>query len=144
MKRRDYVKLIAEKEVYARQGIHKGMDGFITTHKDSRGCFTVEFYRESVGYAPVFININAEDLELIKSMPDYPDIKDYDKVRLIHDRPIYNQAGVYKGAEGVVEQSYGNGADVEFGGELYYDDKGRLSVKVNIVTVYAEDLEIID
>ena len=67
MKELDYVEIIVEKEKYAKEGVHKGMQGWIC-HPDVRnGCYLVSFLqlgeKEDIATIPI-----KEDMKQIESM----------------------------------------------------------------------------
>ena len=43
MKEMDYVEVVVEKEKYAKQGVHKGMQGTILDPRNIDGCWLVVF-----------------------------------------------------------------------------------------------------
>lgn len=59
------VRLIVEKEKYAREGVHKGMDGWICDPRKIEGCWLVCF--DQYGELPniATIEIKEEDLEVM-------------------------------------------------------------------------------
>lgn len=59
------VRLIVEKEEYAREGVHKGMDGIICDPRHIEGCWLVSF--DQYGALPEIacIPVKEEDLELM-------------------------------------------------------------------------------
>lgn len=64
MKECSRVKLIVEKEKYAREGVHKGMDGIICDPRKIDGCWLVSF--DQYGDLPEIacIAVKEDDLEL--------------------------------------------------------------------------------
>ena len=65
MKMMDCVEVIAEKEKYVKDGVHKGMQGWICLENNSNGTWLVNFpqYGEKEDIAEISINEN--DLKLI-------------------------------------------------------------------------------
>lgn len=68
MKEMDCVEVMVEKENYAKDGIHKGMQGWICLDDSSNGSWLVNFpqYGEKDDIAT--IDIEEADLKLIPSM----------------------------------------------------------------------------
>ena len=68
MKEMDCVEVIAEKEKYAMDGVHKGMHGWICMEEKLDGCWLVNFpqYGENPDIAT--IGIREEDLKKIPIM----------------------------------------------------------------------------
>ncbi len=68
MKMMDCVEVIAEKEKYVKDGVHKGMQGWICLENNSNGTWLVNFpqYGEKEDIAE--ISINEKDLKLIPKM----------------------------------------------------------------------------
>ncbi len=68
MKMMDCVEVIAEKEKYVKDGVHKGMQGWICLESNSNGTWLVNFpqYGEKEDIAE--ISINEKDLKLIPKM----------------------------------------------------------------------------
>ena len=66
MKEYDRVELIVEKEKYAKEGVHKGMDGWICEPRKIDGtwlvCFDQEFDLPNIAT----IEIDEEDLIVVK------------------------------------------------------------------------------
>ena len=65
MKEYDLVRLIAEKEQYAKHGVHEGMRGWICFEQRTEGHWLVSF--EEPGYfdEDPTISVKEEDLEVI-------------------------------------------------------------------------------
>lgn len=65
MKEYDRVRLIVEKEKYAEDGVHKGMDGWICDPRNINGQWLVSF--DQFGDLPEIacIPVKEEDLEVI-------------------------------------------------------------------------------
>ena len=68
MKMMDCVEVIIEKDAYAKDGIHKGMQGWICLEDNSNGTWLVNFpqYGEKDDIAE--ISVKEEDLKLIPKM----------------------------------------------------------------------------
>lgn len=68
MKEIDNVEVIAEKEKYAKYGVHKGMQGWICDDRNINGCWLVNFpqcgEKADIAETPV----KEEDLKLIDIM----------------------------------------------------------------------------
>ena len=68
MKELDCVEIIVEKERYAKEGVHKGMQGWIC-HPDSvQGCWLVNFPQLGDNDDIATIPIKEEDMKWIESM----------------------------------------------------------------------------
>ena len=81
MKEMDCVEVIVEKEKYAREGVHKGMQGWICHDKYTKNGWLVNFpqYGEKDDIAE--IDILEEDLKRIPSM----DAKVNENIRALFD-----------------------------------------------------------
>lgn len=68
MKMMDCVEVIVEKRKYVKDGVHKGMQGWICLENNSNGTWLVNFpqYGEKEDIAE--ISINEKDLKLIPKM----------------------------------------------------------------------------
>jgi len=68
MKMMDCVEIIVEKDKYAEDGVHKGMQGWICLEDNSNGTWLVNFpqYGEKDDIAE--ISVKEEDLKLIPKM----------------------------------------------------------------------------
>ena len=68
MKMMDCVEIIVEKEKYVKEGVHKGMQGWICLEDNSNGTWLVNFpqYGEKDDIAE--ISVKEEDLKLIPKM----------------------------------------------------------------------------
>ena len=118
----DNIELNEEVEELAKRGIHKGYDGVIV--KMEGDIYTVCFYNsynfgESV-YAKVhkkyLVFVMRDNERIIREMEEhFPnermdfnkcltecDVKEYDKVELLVEKPKYAFEGVHKGANGCV------------------------------------------
>ncbi|MBQ3755341.1 MAG: hypothetical protein II867_04205 [Clostridia bacterium] len=68
MRELDYVEVIVEKEKYAKEGVHKDMDGIIVDSRNINGYWLVCF--DQFGDLPniATIPVKEQDLELVKSI----------------------------------------------------------------------------
>ena len=70
MKEYDRVELIVEKEKYEKEGVHKGMDGWICDTRNINGQWLVCFdHADDLPEYPI-IAVKEEDLKLIWECPD--------------------------------------------------------------------------
>ena len=68
MKEFDCVEVIVEKEMYAKEGVHKGMQGWIC-HPDVRnGCYLVNFPQFGESEDIAMIPIKEEDMKRIDAL----------------------------------------------------------------------------
>lgn len=67
MKEYDQVKLITEKAVYAKKGVHKGMDGWICYEQKHAGNWLVCFDDDKYFDEYPIINVLESDLQVIVS-----------------------------------------------------------------------------
>ena len=118
----DNIELNEEVEELAKRGIHKGYDGVIV--KMEGDIYTVCFYNSynfgESAYAKVhkkYLNfVMRDDEKIIQEMEEHfsnvkmdfnkclteCDVKEYDKVELLVEKPKYAFEGVHKGAQGCV------------------------------------------
>ncbi len=68
MKEIDNVEVIAEKEKYAKYGVHKGMQGWICDDRNINGCWLVNFPQCGEKADIAEIPVKEEDLKLIDIM----------------------------------------------------------------------------
>ncbi len=68
MKYLDCVEVIAEKEKYLKDGVHKGMQGWICLDDNSNGTWLVNFPQYGENDDIATISIKEEDLKLIPKM----------------------------------------------------------------------------
>ena len=68
MKESDCVELLVEKQAYAKDGVHKGMQGWICYEKCVKGYSLVEFPLYGEAGIIATIDVRDEDLKLI---PDW-------------------------------------------------------------------------
>ena len=68
MKEMDPVKVIVEKEKYAKEGVHKGMYGVVWSEKPINGEWCVYFTQCGDKPDIAQIGINEEDLEVVPVM----------------------------------------------------------------------------
>ena len=97
MKEYDYVEVIVEKEKYAKQGVHKGMQGTILDPRKIEGCWLV-YFPDPVTFADdISAAVKEEDLKLIYENPTEPVVV---RVELLNDK--YESQGIRKGAIGIL------------------------------------------
>lgn len=70
MKMMDCVEVLVEKEKYAREGVHKGMQGWICLDECSFGCWLVNFPQCGEKDDIAEISVEEKDLKLIPVMHD--------------------------------------------------------------------------
>ncbi len=161
MKVLEDVKLNEELEELAQRGIHKGYEGTIA--KINGDIYTVWFFNPTNRGEFAFAEVNKKYLVPDKiiypkrllleieeffanvKMENYThltecDVKEYDKVELLVEKPQYAFEGVHKGAHGCVLQSYA--IDGKWG-ILFYNVGENHDQEVE-VNVYREDFRIID
>ena len=68
MKMMDCVEVIVEKEKYAEDGVHKGMQGWICLEDNSFGTWLVNFPQYGAKNDVAEFSIKEEDLKLLPSM----------------------------------------------------------------------------
>lgn len=68
MKELDCVEIIVEKEKYAKEGVHKGMQGWICYPDVRNGCYLVNFPQLGDKEDIATIPIKEEDMKRIESM----------------------------------------------------------------------------
>lgn len=68
MKEINNVEVIAEKEKYAKYGVHKGMQGWIYDDRNINGCWLVNFPQCGEKADIAEIPVKEEDLKLIDIM----------------------------------------------------------------------------
>ncbi len=68
MKELDCVELIVEKEKYAHEGVHKGMQGWICFDECSFGYWLVNFPQYGENKDIATISVKAEDMKVITQM----------------------------------------------------------------------------
>ncbi len=68
MKMMDCVEVIVEKEKYAKQGVHKGMQGWICWEESIDGTWLVDFPQCGPKPGIAMISVKEEDLKLIPVM----------------------------------------------------------------------------
>lgn len=126
MKVYDNVELIEEVEELAQKGIHKGYDGLIV--EINGDIYTVCFYNSYNFGESTYAKVNKKYLafvcraeeRIIQEMEEFfpnkkidfnkslteCDVKEYDVVQLIVEKPQYAMEGVHKGAYGCVQFHY--------------------------------------
>ncbi|MDE6211445.1 MAG: hypothetical protein K2K85_02480 [Clostridia bacterium] len=98
MKEYDIVEVIVEKEIYAKQGVHKGMQGTILDPRKIDGCWLVFFEDDPFGTA-----IKEVDLKLIYDSPTNKEIRV--EVEILNDN--YANEGIRIGAVGIIRDVIG-------------------------------------
>lgn len=102
MKEYDRVKLIVEKEKYAKEGVHKGMDGWICDSRNINGQWLVCF--DQYGALPDIACIPVKEVDLEVTY-DHP-LKQVGSKVTLYVRE-YADKGVPLGAQGVIVQKDG-------------------------------------
>ena len=161
MKVLEDVKLNEELEELSQRGIHKGYEGTIA--KINGDIYTVWFFNPNNRGEFAFAEVNKKYLipdkivypeRLLLEMEEFfsnvkmekytrlteYDVKEYDKVELLVEKPQYAFEGVHKGAHGCVWQSYA--IDGKWG-ILFYNvgENNDQEVELN---VHREDFKIIE
>lgn len=96
MKEYDYIKLLVEKEQYAKDGVHMGMTGWICDERIINGCRLVCFDNCDLEDYPI-ISIKIDDMEVIWSAP----AKDVG-VEVVLSTSSYESIGLRKGLKGTI------------------------------------------
>ncbi len=94
MKEYDYIKLLVEKERYAKDNVHKGMTGWICDERIINDCRLVCFDNCDLEDYPI-ISIKIEDMEVIWSAPT----KDIG-TEVILSVSNYENIGLHRGLKG--------------------------------------------
>ena len=156
----DDIRLIEEVEELAKRGIHKGYDGLIVGIDED--IYTICFYSSYNFGESVYAKVNKKYLaftcraeeRIIQEMEEFfpnekmdfnkclteCDVKEYDKVELLVEKPQYTFEGVHKGAHGCVWQSYA--IDGKWG-ILFYNVGENHDQEVEL-NVHREDFKIIE
>ena len=113
MKEYDIVEVKVEKEKYAKQGVHKGMQGTILDPRNIDGQWLVVFENPTTFVDELFVPIKEEDLKLIYDSPAEYIIE----VKLLNDD--YVSQGVRIGEVGRIVDIMGIGDkwEVDFSGK---------------------------
>ena len=82
MKELDCVEVIVEKENYVREGVHKGMHGWICYNECSFGYWLVNFPQFCAKKDIATISIKEADLQIISKM----DARVNEQIKAQHDR----------------------------------------------------------
>ncbi len=98
MKEGDRVKLIVEKEKYAKEGVHKGAEGIICDPRKIYGCRLVSFHHDWE-YEIACIEVKEEDLEVTWEKAVR---KEGVTVLLLSDNEKYTKHGINMGRFGVI------------------------------------------
>lgn len=161
MKILEDVKLNEEIDELAQRGIHKGYEGTIA--KINGDIYTVWFFNPNNRGEFAFAEVNKKYLtpdkivypeRLLLEMEEFfanvkmeryihlteCDVKEYDKVELLVEKPQYAFEGVHKGAHGCVWQSYA--IDGKWG-ILFYNVGENCDQEVEL-NVHREDFKIIE
>ena len=156
----DNIELNEEVEELAKRGIHKGYDGVIV--KMEGDIYTVCFYNSynfgESAYAKVhkkYLKFAMRDNErIIQEMEEYfsnvkmdfnkclteCDVKEYDVVQLIVEKPQYAMEGVHKGAYGCVQFPYA----IDGKWCILFSNVGENNAHDEEVSVAREDFIIIE
>ena len=97
MKEYDVVEVIVEKEKYAKEGVHKWMQGTILDPRNIDGQWLV-YFADETGADTIGIAIKEVDLKLIRE----DDYKTEVHVEVIADKEQYARMGVRAGMRGVI------------------------------------------
>lgn len=161
MKKWEYVTLNEELEELARNGIHKGYDGLITEiHGDIYTVwFTNSKNKGELAWAKIHkkhlvLNSNIKlDKRLLLEIEEFIsnvkmekytqlsecDVKEYDAVELLVEKPKYAIAGVHKGDRGCVNSTYA----IDNHWEIIFSERGT-GKDIAQIGVAREDFKIID
>ncbi len=123
MKEYDRVMLIVEKEKYANEGVHKGMDGWICDPRNIDGHWLVCF--DQYGALPniATIPVKEEDLEIVWEAH----IRQVgDKVLLLTEK--YQNIGLRKGFNGVLRVKEKDNKWV-----VYFERQGEMKQDVSLI-----------
>ena len=156
----DNIELNEEVEELAKRGIHKGYDGVIV--KMEGDIYTVCFYNSynfgESAYAKVhkkYLKFAMRDNErIIQEMEEHfsnvkmdfnkclteCDVKEYDVVQLIVEKPQYAMEGVHKGAYGCVQFPYA----IDGKWCILFSNVGENNAHDEEVSVLREDFIIIE
>lgn len=159
MKLYDNVELTKEVEELSKNGIHKGYLGVIVKH--SGDIYTVCFYNPKNLGEYAFAEVNKKHLSFViradekiileteeffsnVKMEKYTyltecDVKEYDAVELIVEKPKYAIAGVHKGDRGCVISTYA----IDNHWEIIFSERGT-GKDIAQIGVAREDFIIID
>ncbi len=111
MKEYDDVELIAEKDKYARYGVHKGMQGWICHDECVGGYWLVNFPQFGGNNEIATISVHESDMKIIEFHSEYlnefiraqwgeSDPDEIHPIEVIAERNIYAKDGVHKGMQG--------------------------------------------
>ncbi len=146
MKEYDFVKVIAEKEKYAREGVHKGMQGTILDPRNINGQWLVYFADSVTGADTIGIPIKEEDLEVVFEAAER---KSGATVFLMAEEGKYAMHGLTNGMFGTIceqceDENYwlvkfvlGDGTEKKI--PVYYDD--ICSIRDDEVETYKQEIE---
>ncbi len=99
MKESDKVKLIVEKEKYAKEGVHKGAQGTICDPRNIYGQRLVSFRQKDSYKELACIPVKEEDLEVTWAAPEY---KVGANVLFLSTKEKYSVQGITNGMFGVI------------------------------------------
>lgn len=161
MKKWEYVTLNKELDELAQRGIHKGYDGLITDiHGDIYTVwFTNSKNKGELAWAKIhkkYLILNANiklDIRLLEEIKEFVsnvkmekythltecDVKEYDAVELIVEKPKYAIEGVHKGDRGCVISTYA----IDNHWEIIFSERGT-GKDIAQIGVAREDFKIID
>lgn len=86
------VEVIVEKEKYAKEGVHKGMHGWICMPEHDDGCWLVNFPQYGEHRDIGTISIKEEDLKLI----DVMDARINERIRAEHGEEWMNDPNLFE------------------------------------------------
>ncbi len=91
----DHVEVIAEKERYARDGVHKGMQGWITEPENINGYWLVDFPQCGEKDDIATIPVREEDMKVVKLLDSHVNErikarseKDADQTKSCAEKPV--------------------------------------------------------
>ena len=96
----DGIKLIVEKECYAKYGAHKGMTGTILHPICRGGSWVVYIERTIIGEDDIDLSVHEDDMEIV--LPRGHTVEVNRKVKLVVHKEEYFKKGLYIGREGRV------------------------------------------
>ena len=146
MKEDDRVRLIIEKEKYAREGVHKGAIGDICDPRNIYGQWLVSFRDEDWLEEIARIPVKEEDLEVIWEAPEY---KVGITVLFLSNKEEYAMQGITNGMFGVIceqceDEEYWNVKFILSDGTekvvpVYYNDMSP--IRDDEVEAYKQEVE---
>ena len=146
MKEYDFVEVTVEKEKYAREGVHKGMQGTILDPRNINGQWLVYFADPVTGADTIGIPIKEEDLKLIWEAPER---KVGVTVLFLSENEKYSRQGITNGMFGVIceqcqDENYWNVKFILNDGTekivpVYYNDMSP--IRDDEVEAYRQEVE---